>query len=102
VRTNESHENIVALPDIREEKLRALSPYGPLKAGLITWQNQETVEEDHEARLSELLNYLESEVENLRYKSFTAYDTLNTAIEGLRAAHSAFIIDEGGTDVDRS
>jgi len=34
VRTNESQENIVALSDIREKKLRALSPYGPVKAGL--------------------------------------------------------------------
>jgi len=98
MRTGESHENIVVLSDIREEKLRASSPYGPVKVGLTTLPSQGIVEEDHEARLSELLNYLESEVESLRYKSFTAYDTLNTAIEGLRAAHSAFIIDEGGTD----
>jgi hypothetical protein len=101
VRTNESHENIVALSDIREEKLRALSPYGPVKVGLTTLPSQGIVEEDHEARLSELLNSLESEVESLRYKSFTAYDTLNTAIEDLRAALSD-IAQEGGTDADWS
>jgi hypothetical protein len=79
------------LSDIREEKLRALSPYGPVKAGLTTLPTTS------EARLSELLNSLESEVENLRYKSFTAYDTLNTAIEDLRAVLYD-ITQEGGID----
>lgn len=81
MRTNESHENIVKLSDIRQEKLRASSPYGPLKAGLITWQRT-----SEEVRLMELLNSLESVVQDLNYKSFTVYDTLNTAIEGIRAA----------------
>jgi len=98
VRTSESQENIVALSDIREEKLRALSPYGPVKAGLTTWQNQPTVEGESEARLTELLNSLESVVESLRYKSFTAYDMLASATENLRAAHSTFIEDTDSTD----
>jgi hypothetical protein len=92
VRTNESHENIVELSDIREEKLRALSPYGPVKAGLTTLPTT------NEVRLMELLNSLENVVHELNYKSFTAYDTLNTAIQGVRAALSDTVIEEGGTD----
>jgi hypothetical protein len=46
----------------------------------------------------ELLNSLESVVENLNYKSFTVYDTLVTAMEGVRAALSATPIDGAGTN----
>jgi hypothetical protein len=93
VRTNESQGNIVELSDIRESKLRALSPYGPVKAGLTTLPTT------NEVRLMELLNSLEKCVENLNYKSFTVYDTLNTAIEEIRAALSGTVIEEGGTDI---
>jgi hypothetical protein len=92
VRTNESQENIVALSDIREKKLRALSPYGPVKAGLTTLPTT------NEVRLMELLSSLESVVDNLNFKSFTVYDTLNTAIEDLRAALSAGTPDTTGTE----
>ena len=92
MRTNESQENIVALSDIREGKLRALSPYGPVKAGLTTLPTT------NEVRLMELLNSLENVVHDLNYKSFTAYDTLNTAIQGVRAALSGIATEEGGTD----
>ena len=68
------------------------SPYGPVKAGLTTSQTTP------EARLTELLNSLESVVDNLNFKSFTVYDTLNTAIEGVRAALLLSTIDEAGTD----
>jgi hypothetical protein len=46
----------------------------------------------------ELLNSLESVVDNLNFKSFTVYDTLVTAMEGVRVALSATPIDEAGTD----
>jgi hypothetical protein len=92
VRTNESQENIVELSDIREEKLRALSPYGPVKAGLTTLPTT------NEVRLMELLNSLENVVHELNYRSFTAYDTLNTAIQGVRAALLDTAIEEGGTE----
>jgi hypothetical protein len=74
-----------------------LSPYGPLKVGLITWQSQEIVKEDYEVRLTELLNSLESAVENLQFKSFTVYDTLNIAIEEARVALS-HTTQKAGTD----
>ena len=86
-------ENIVKLSDIRQDRLRASSPYGPLKAGLITWQKT-----SEEVRLMELLNSLENVVQDLNYKSFTVYDTLNIALEEARAALSGFTQDTGGTD----
>ena len=92
MRTNESQENIVELSDIREEKLRALSPYGPVKAGLTTLPTT------NEVRLMELLSSLENVVQDLNYKSFTVYDTLNTAIEEIRAALSGTVIEEDGTE----
>ena len=94
MRTSESQENIVRLSDIRREKSRASSPYGPVRAGLTTWQGTET-----EVRLMELLSSLESVVDSLNFKSFTVYDTLNTAIEDLRAVLSPSTIDTTGTDL---
>jgi hypothetical protein len=46
----------------------------------------------------ELLNSLESVVDSLNFKSFTVYDTLNTAIEEVRVALSLSTIDEAGTN----
>jgi hypothetical protein len=94
----ESQENIVALSDIRERKLRALSPYGPVKAGLTTLPDPEIVKVSQLAQLSELLNSLESEVEKLNYKSFEAYATLSIATENLRAAVYDIATDSDGTD----
>jgi hypothetical protein len=98
VRIEESQSNIVELSDIRRKRQRALSPYGPLKVGLITWQSQETHTASQLAQLSELLSSLESVVESLNYKSFTAYDTLASATENLRAELLPFINDTTGTE----
>ena len=98
MKTEKSSGNIVELSVIREEKLRACSPYGPVKAGLITWQGREIVRDDQLARLSELLSSLENVVESLNYKSFTAYATLATALEGVRVALYDTVINEDGTD----
>jgi hypothetical protein len=46
-----------------------------------------------------LLSSLESVVESLKFKSFTAYDTLVIAIEQTRAALSDIVTEEDGTDV---
>jgi hypothetical protein len=67
-----------------------------------TWLAQETLRANQEARLLELLNSLESVVDNLNFKSFTVYDTLVIAMEGVRVALSDTLTDEGGTDADRS
>ena len=94
----ESQGNIVKLSDIRQEKLRALSPYGPVKAGLTTLPDHATVRESQLVQLTELLNSLESVVHDLNYKSFTAYDTLATATENLRAVLYDTLTEEGGTN----
>ena len=92
MRTSESPENIVKLSDIRTSRQRALSPYGPVRAGLTTSQITQ-----HQ-QLSELLSSLERKVENLNYKSFTVYDTLVIAIEAMRVALSDTLTEEGGTE----
>ena len=89
---NVSQGNIVKLSDIRHEKHRALSPYGPVKAGLTTSQRT-----DRDQVLTELLSSLESVVADLNSKSYTALDTLIIAIQGARVALSATATDEAGT-----
>jgi hypothetical protein len=79
--------------DTPSVKSDVLSPYGPVRAGLITSQTTQN------QRLSELLSSLESVVESLNYKSFTAYDTLVTAIEAVRVALLPTQTGEAGTDV---
>ena len=82
-----THEHSVTI----KTKSNVLSPYGPVRAGLTTSQTTQ------EAQLMELLNSLESVVDNLNYKSFTVYDTLVTAMEGVRVALLDTLTDEGGT-----
>lgn len=98
MRTNEQFENIVVLSDIRHEKRLASTPFGPLNPASTTLLAQEIYRANQEARLMELLNSLESVVQELNYKSFTVYDTLNTAMEDLRAALLPSTNDTGGTD----
>ena len=98
MKTNESHENIVRLSDIRREKQSASSPFGPLNPDSTTLLAQETHRAYQEARLTELLSSLESAVDSLNFKSFTVYDMFNTAIEDLRAALLPTTKEEGGTD----
>lgn len=90
---SESLGNIVKLSDIRQEKLRASSPFGPVRAGLTTWPRT-----NEEVRLMELLSSLESVVESLNYKSYTAYATLATATENLRAVLYDTLTEEAGTE----
>lgn len=100
MKIEESHENIVVLSDIRDAKLRASSPYGPVRAGLTTLPDQETLRANQLAQLSELLNSLESVVDRLNFKSFEAYATLATALEGVRVALYDTVIAPAGTDND--
>lgn len=75
-----------------------LPSYGPVNPALTTSLAQKTRRENQLRQLSELLNSLESVVENLNYKSFTVYDTLITAIQGVRVALSDIATEEAGTD----
>ena len=73
------------------------SHFGPVNPASTTLLAQETLRANQLAQLSELLSSLESVVDNLNFKSFTAYDTLVIAMEGVRVALSDTQIDEGGT-----
>jgi hypothetical protein len=68
------------------------SPYGPVRAGLTTWQTT------NDPLLTELLSSLESEVATLVSKSCTVLDTLNTVTQEVSAVLSNIAIDEAGTD----
>ena len=81
-----------------KSKSDVLSPYGPVNPASTTWLAQETLRANQEARLLELLSSLESVVDNLNFKSFTVYDTLIIAMEGVCAALLDTPIDEVGTD----
>ncbi len=69
-----------------------LSPYGPVRVGLTTWQTT------NDPLLTELLSSLESEVASLVSKSSTLCDTLNIVTQEVSAALSSIAIDEAGTD----
>ena len=93
-RTEGSQENIVKLSAIRRERHRALSPYGPVKAGLTTLQRT-----DRDLQLTELLSSLESVVADLNSKSYTVLDTLIIAIQQARVALSDTTTEKAGTDI---
>ncbi len=88
-----THEHSVTI----KTRSNVSSPYGPVNPASTTLLAQETLRANQEAQLSELLNSLESVVDNLNFKSFTAYDTLVIAMEGVRVALLATPTDEGGT-----
>jgi len=75
------------------------SHFGPVNPASTTLLAQETLRANQLAQLTELLSSLENVVDDLNFKSFTAYDTLNTAIEAVSAALCDIQTDEGGTDV---
>ena len=70
----------------------ALSPFGPVRAGLTTWQTTK------DPVLTELLSSLEREVANLLSKSSTLCDMLSTATEEVSAVVSSIAIEGAGTD----
>lgn len=77
------------------------SDFGPVSPGSTTLLAQRTLRANQLRQLTELLNSLENVVENLNYKSFTVYDTLNTATENLRVALSNIATEEDGIDSGR-
>ena len=95
--TSGSQENIVVLSDIRRERQRASSPYGPVRAGLTTSQRT-----SRDQALTELLSSLENVVADLNSKSYTALDTLAIAIQGARVALSATATNADFIDADGS
>ena len=73
------------------------SHFGPVSPASTTLLAQETLRANQLVQLSELLSSLESVVDNLNFKSFTVYDTLNTAIEAVSAVLSDTQIESAGT-----
>jgi hypothetical protein len=73
------------------------SHFGPVNPASTTLLAQETLRANQLAQLTELLNSLENVVDDLNFKSFTVYDTLNTAIEAVSAALSDTLTVETGT-----
>jgi hypothetical protein len=69
------------------------SPFGPVRAGLTTWQTT------NDPVLTELLSSLEREVATLVSKSCTVLDTLNTVTQEVSAVLSNIAIEGAGTDV---
>jgi len=90
---NDLSGNIVKLSDIRAKKLGASSPYGPLRAGLITSRIT------RDLPLTELLNDLEKKVNDLTSKSYEVLGISIIATEAARAALSAGGTSENGTDL---
>ena len=84
---------LTLVTDTVEESNSALSPFGPVRAGLITSQTTLPLP------LMELLNSLVKQVENLPSKSYTGYDTLRKDTVTLRALPYTSTIDTTGTDV---
>jgi len=78
--------------DTMTVRSNALSPYGPVRAGLTTWQTTQ------DQQLTELLSSLEREVATLVSKSCTVLDTCNTVTQEVSAALSSIATDEAGTD----
>ena len=84
--------------DTTSNKESVRSHFGPVNPASTTLLAQETLQANQLAQLSELLSSLENVVENLNYKSFTLYDTLNTVIEEVSAVLSGTPIESAGTD----
>ena len=96
MRSNETENlqsnTVVSLSDIRRERASALSPFGPVRAGLTTSQRTQ------DQQLTELLNCLERKVEILVSKSYEVLDISGLDIPTALAERSSSIIDEDITD----
>jgi hypothetical protein len=68
------------------------SPFGPVRAGLTTWQTT------NDPVLTELLSSLEREVASLLSKSSTLCDMLSTVTQEVSAAVSSTATESAGTD----
>ena len=69
------------------------SPFGPVRAGLTTWQTT------NDQALTELLNSLERKVATLVSKSCTVLDTWSTVSQEVSAALSSTQTEEAGTEL---
>ena len=80
------------------ESRRALSPFGPVRAGMTTMPARKTETEESLARLTELLNYLEREATTLENRSLKVLSTFSQDTTHL-VEPKPFILDTTGTEV---
>lgn len=85
--------SLTLVTDTTQEKESVYSPFGPVRAGLIT--SQATLE----APLMVLLNSLVKEIETLQSKSCTDLNTLRVDTQVQPARRLRSIIDTTGIDV---
>ena len=78
--------------DTPPENRTALSPFGPVRAGLITTQKTQ------DQQLMELVNCLESEIATLESKYLEVCATLIEGLTEVRAKLLVGILDTVGTD----
>jgi len=76
----------------KDQNGSASSPYGPLRAGLVTYRTTQN------RQLSELLNDLERKVKTLESRFFTDFGISLTDIEPLAVPGKRGVDTEGGTD----
>jgi hypothetical protein len=96
VRTKRSQGNTPGLRLVgKEESGSASTIYGPVRAGLTTPQRT-----DKEVPLTELLSFLEREVETLESRYSEVLDTLTTATERL-VRLTDFILETSTTKEDK-
>ena len=79
MKTNHSRLVTPEHSGIIKNKSRALSPFGPVRAGLTILPTT------NDQQLLELLNYLERKVDELIYKSCGVLDTLTTDTQRIEA-----------------
>ena len=82
--------------DTQNESKYVLMNFGPVRAGLTTLQAT------LDPQLTELLNSLVKQVENLQSKSYTGYATSKKDIQILRALPYIIPTKQDGTDENRS
>ena len=81
----------------QENKGDVLSPFGPVKVGLIHTQDHDTLTESRDQQLTELLNCLERKIAELNSKYFEVSDTFIRDTKRL-ATLSISITSTAGTD----
>ena len=77
--------------DTATENKSASSPFGPVRAGLITLQTTE------QAPLSELLSCLERKIENLQSKSYEVSSISKVDIQEVLVKHLSIVTELDGT-----
>ena len=90
---NSQSATLRLVSDTPSENKDALSPFGPVRAGLISSQPTRN------QQLTELLSCLEKEVETLQFKYLEACDTLLQDIVTVRAKLITGIRDITGIDM---